>query len=338
MSGYAGISPVLHGGDLGAASRTFPQARQPWVDLSTGINPVSYPIPALPPAVWTRLPEPAELDALEKAAVVAYRATAGTHVVAGPGSQALIQRIPWLLSPRRVAVLGPTYGGHAPAWTAAGHSVEIVSSLAHHRDAAVVVLTNPNNPDGRSLSAETLAEVEAQLGPTGLLVIDEAFADVMPDVSFADRLAGRRRALVLRSFGKFFGLAGVRLGFALTSDDDLARRLRDHLGAWPVSGAAIAIGQTALADTNWHVAMRAALAAATRRLDDLLGRAGLAVVGGTTLFRLVRNDAAEQWYRMLGESGIIVRRFPEEPLHLRFGLPGTEPEWARLAAALDSCA
>ncbi|CAH1659203.1 Threonine-phosphate decarboxylase [Hyphomicrobiales bacterium] len=329
---------MFHGGDLGVASRTFPQAHQPWVDLSTGINPVSYPIPTLAPAVWTRLPEADELDALEKAAAVAYRAATGTQVVTGPGSQALIQRIPWLLSPRRVAVLGPTYGGHAPAWSAAGHSVEMVSSLAQCHDAAVIILTNPNNPDGRSLPAATLAETEARLGSQGLLVIDEAFADVMPDISFADRLAEHPRALILRSFGKFFGLAGVRLGFALTSDANLARRLRDQLGAWPVSGAAIAIGRAALADADWQAAMRLELAAACARLDDLLARAGLVVVGGTALFRFVADDAAEQWYRRLGERGIIVRRFPEEPRHLRFGLPGTEPEWARLAAALDSCA
>ncbi|MBX3536032.1 MAG: threonine-phosphate decarboxylase [Chelatococcus sp.] len=338
MTGYAGISPVFHGGDLGLASRTFPQACLPWVDLSTGINPVSYPIPRLAPAVWARLPDADALDALEKTAASAYRAAAGTQVVTGPGSQALIQRIPWLLPPGRVAVVGPTYGGHAPAWTAAGHSVTVVSSLAQCRDAAVVVVTNPNNPDGRSLSAATLAEAEARLGPQGLLVIDEAFADVMPDISFADRLAEHPHALILRSFGKFFGLAGVRLGFALTADAALAARLRDQLGAWPVSGAAIAIGQAALADADWQAAMRLELAAACGRLDDWLARAGLAVIGGTPLFRFVADDAAERWYRRLGKRGIIVRCFPEEPRHLRFGLPGPEPEWERLAAALDSCA
>ncbi|WP_267212742.1 threonine-phosphate decarboxylase CobD [Chelatococcus asaccharovorans] len=338
MSGDAGISPVFHGGDLGAASRTFPQARRPWVDLSTGINPRSYPVPVLAPAVWTRLPEPDALTDLEQVAATAYGAAAGTHVVAAPGSQALIQRVPWLFSPRRVAVLGPTYGGHAPAWTAAGHSVETVASLADCAGAGVVVVTNPNNPDGRCLSAEALIAAGAGLGPDGLLVIDEAFADVMPEISFAERLADHPRILVLRSFGKFFGLAGVRLGFALTADGDLAGRLRDHLGAWPVSGAAIAIGQTALADQAWQAATRAELAASARRLDALLGGAGLTVIGGTTLFRFVATHAAEPWHQRLGACGILVRRFSEQPQYLRFGLPGLEAEWARVAAALDTCA
>ena len=328
---------MFHGGDLGAASRTFPQARRPWVDLSTGINPRSYPVPVLAPAVWTRLPEPDALTDLEQVAATAYGAAAGTHVVAAPGSQALIQRVPWLFSPRRVAVLGPTYGGHAPAWTAAGHSVETVPSLADCAGAGVVVLTNPNNPDGRCLSAATLMEADTGLGPDGVLVIDEAFADLCPDVAFAGRLADHPRILVLRSFGKFYGLAGVRLGFALTGDAALAGRLRHHLGAWPVSGAAIAIGRAALADAAWQIATRAELAAAAQRLDALLGGAGLAVIGGTTLFRLVATDAAERWHRRLGACGILVRRFPEQPRHLRFGLPGAEAEWARVAAALDTC-
>jgi cobalamin biosynthetic protein CobC len=338
------VSPVLHGGDLDAARAAFPGAPEPWLDLSTGINPVAYPLPPLPDAAWARLPGRGALATLEETARIAYGGAPEVRVVAAPGSQALIQLLPRLVTPSRVAVLHPTYGEHAPAWAAADHSVVKVSDPTASADADVVVITQPNNPDGRVLPPDMLMGLERRAGDAvragrdALLVVDEAFADVMPGVSHVGQLGSAGRAVVLRSFGKFFGLAGIRLGFALTTDTELADRLRALLGPWSVSGPAIAVGTAALADLSWQATMRTKLEVAAARLDALFTEAGFAVLGGTPLFRLIESEAASRWYEALGRCGILVRRFPDEPTRLRIGLPGDEPEWARLADALASCA
>jgi cobalamin biosynthesis protein CobC len=167
-----------------------------------------------------------------------------------------------------------------------------------------------------------------------VLVVDEAFVDTAPPGS---SLAGdvTRNIIVLRSFGKFFGLAGIRLGFALL-DRPLAGRLAAILGPWPLSGPALAIGAEALADTAWIEQTRRDLAHAARRLDAMLAQAGVEVVGGSALFRLARTQAAYPLFHHLGRTGILVRIFPEHPDWLRFGLPGNEAAWRRLEISLGS--
>ena len=322
------LAPVTdHGGNLGMARRRFPGAPEPWIDLSTGINPWPYPLPALAPAVWQRLPEEAELNGLREAAARHYRAPDAEHVAMAPGSQALIQMLPRLRRPGTVRVLGPTYAEHALAWAEAGHR------LVEKETADVTVLVNPNNPDGRALAADAaLALAERAAGRGGWLVVDEAFADVAPELSVAAH-AGRPGLVVLRSFGKFFGLAGLRLGFAL-AEPTLAGRLQAAFGPWPVSGPAVAIAAAAFADPDWAAATRARLADSAARLTDLLGRSGLADGGGTTLFRLAIHPEAQRCFARLGAAGILVRRFEHEPTCLRFGLPADEEEWRRLGEAL----
>ncbi|HZH27995.1 MAG TPA: threonine-phosphate decarboxylase CobD [Azospirillaceae bacterium] len=324
---------VRHGGDAGEASRLFPRAPGPWLDLSTGINPIPYPVGPLPSETWTRLPGSNELDRLRRAAASAYGVPDAGCVVAAPGTQILINLLPRLRPPGRVAVLGPTYGEHAPAWAAAGHRVDTVREAAALEDVDVAVVVNPNNPDGRALRPDRLHRLADALGRRGgLLVVDEAFADVSPEVSVAGGIA-TDGLVVLRSFGKFHGLAGLRLGFALASGP-LAARIEDALGPWAVSGPALAIGAAALSDAAWAAATRARLAADARCLDGLLHDAGLDVVGGTALYRLVASDFALEWFTRLGEQGIYVRRFDHDSRLLRFGLPGTEADWRRLGAAL----
>ena len=253
-------------------------------------------------------------------------------MVAGTGSQALIQALPRITPPTDVAILGPTYGEHARAWTAAGHRVHAVSGLEEIGTAGAVVVVNPNNPDGRIIAPGQLLDLAARLAArNGLLVVDEAFCDERPDLSLT---AGVRPGLVvLRSFGKFFGLAGLRLGFAVAATD-LAARLADHLGPWPVSGPALGIGAAALADREWSIATITRLTDAAARLDAILTGAGLEVPGGTVLFRLARHDRAPAIYERLGRAGILVRAFAFRPDILRFGLPGDAAEERRLTAAL----
>ena len=324
-------APLWHGGDLDAARRLFPAAPQPFIDLSTGINPFSYPVPRLAAETFTRLPEPAAIDRLAAIAAKAFGAPSADHVVAAPGGQILLPFVAALAPPGRAVVLGPTYAEHARVAALAGHATQETSDIRALAGADLAVVVNPNNPDGRLLPGDALLALADALEP-GLLVVDEAFIDVAPAAASVAG-AGRRNIVVLRSFGKFYGLAGLRLGFAVAAPE-LAGRLRAALGPWAVSGPAIAIGEVALADETWSEAARARLAAMASRLDETLRRAGLDVVGGTSLFRLVRTPAANELFDRLGGAGIYVRRFAEQPMWLRFGLPASEPQWERLAAAL----
>lgn len=323
-----------HGGSLGAARALFPDAPQPFVDLSTGINPHAYPALDLPATAFTRLPEPSRLVALTAVAANAYGAPTARNVVAAPGTQILLPRVASLVKPGRALVLGPTYQEHARAAAIAGHRVGEVTRFEALQQADLAILVNPNNPDGRIVHRAALLSLAATLARRGgLLVVDEAFMDVGPP---AESLAGdveQDGLVVLRSFGKFFGLAGVRLGFALAAEP-LARRLDRELGPWAVAGPALEYGLRALADVAWQDAMRVKLADAAARLDALFAHSGQRVSGGTSLFRHFRLDCAPQLYRALGERGIFLRAFGDRPTELRCGLPADETDWRRLETTL----
>ena len=320
-----------HGGRLAEARHRFPGAPEPFIDLSTGINPTPYPFGALPPECWTRLPEPVAEAALRQAAARAYAVADPAMVVAAPGTQLLISLLPHLLPYRTVAILAPTYGEHLASWRNAGAHATEITDLAS--PSPCVVLCNPNNPDGRRFDpAALLALADRLAARDGLLIVDEAFADLEPGVSLAPALP-HTSILILRSFGKTYGLAGLRLGFALTAPDR-ATRLRHALGPWAISGPAAAIATEALADHAWLADQTTRLARSAHRLDALLTAAGLRPIGGTTLFRLAETDQAALLHHHLASAGLLVRRFPARPHWLRFGLPGPEPAWFRLEAAL----
>jgi cobalamin biosynthesis protein CobC len=331
-------APALgyHGGNINAARRLFPEAPMPWIDLSTGINPVPYPVGAIAQSAWTRLPEPASLDALEAAARIAYGAGPSAGIVAAPGAQALIQWLPRMFAVRRVGVLGLTYQEHETSWRAAGADVVTVASLSELAAFDVGLVVNPNNPDGRTCAPDDLAEIAGTLTRRGgRLIIDEAFMDLLGrQNSLIPRLPAAG-AVVLRSFGKAYGLAGLRLGFAVASLEDCTR-LRAGLGPWPVSGPAIEIGRRALADEGWLTQTAGRLREEAGRLDKLLQSAGFDLVGGTPLFRLAHQEGAAALFLRLCRAGILTRPFGARSDWLSFGIPHAPGEWARLAAALHS--
>ena len=328
-----GAGTVPHGGRIEQARRRFVGAPEPFIDLSTGINPVPYPLPPLPATAFTRLPEPERLEALQQVAAQAYGAADPAMIAAAPGTQVLIDLLPRLWPARQVAVLGPTYAEHAIAWRRGGATVSEIRTLAEIGDNDVVVVCNPNNPDGRRLPAPALLACADRLARRGgLLVADEAFGDFEPAGSLAPALP-HRSIVILRSFGKTYGLAGLRLGFALATADR-ATEIRTALGPWAVSGPALAIGAAALADAGWLAATRQRLTADIERLDFCLRHAGLTVVGGTHLFRLAESRSAAAILDRLGSAGILVRGFDYRPDWLRFGVPGSEAEWTRLREAL----
>ena len=308
------------------------------MDLSTGINPHSYPLFELPATALTRLPEAAQLRELAEIAAATYGAPSAAYVAAAPGTQILLPRVASLLRPGKALVLGPTYAEHARAAAIAGHAVAEVGDFDELADADLAVLVNPNNPDGRVIEKARLLELAAWLrAKGGLLVVDEAFMDAGP---IEHSLAGdvvEGGIVVLRSFGKFFGLAGVRLGFAL-ADQLTTERLDAQLGPWAVAGPALEYGIRALSDTKWQAAMRQRLGQDAARLDALLGRFDVPVVRGTSLFRYLSFAEAPSLFSALGEDGVLVRHFAERPGVLRIGLPGSEPEWQRLESALAAWA
>lgn len=304
-----------HGGGLDAAMARWGGARADWIDLSTGINPVPYPLPPLPAEAWTRLPDRTATRVLQTAARQFWRVPDGAAVLAAPGASALIAHIPLLMPPGGVAIPGPTYNEHEAAFRAAGWAV------GDGPDAMVVV--HPNNPDGRRWRAADL--------PFAFTVIDESFCDVMPEESLIAE-AARPGRIVLKSFGKFWGLAGLRLGFAI-GDPGLLARLAEMLGPWPVSGPALAVGAAALGDRTWAGTAHSRLHADAGRLDGLMTAAGGAVEGGTDLFRLYRVSDAAAWQDRLARARIWSRTFPWSATWLRLGLPPPD-RWAQVEGAL----
>jgi cobalamin biosynthetic protein CobC len=267
-------------------------------------------------------------------AASAYGAPSAANVAAAPGTQILLPRVASLVRPGEALVLGPTYAEHGRAATIAGHAVTEVDDFGALAGADLAIVVNPNNPDGRIVERRKLLELAGKLRARGgLLVVDEAFMDVGPLGESLAGDVGRGGIVVLRSFGKFFGLAGLRLGFAL-ADALTVERLEAQFGPWAVAGPALEYGIRALADSGWQAGMRGRLAEDAARLDALFGRFGIPVAGGTTLFRFIRLADAAGLFSVLGERGVLLRHFSGRPDVLRAGLPGEGEDWQRLEAAL----
>lgn len=319
-----------HGGDIGPAKSAYGEPAEGWLDLSTGINPLAYPFQMPDPACWRRLPQVEAERRVLQAARSAYGLADRADICAAPGTQSLIQILPRLRPGASVSVVGPTYTEHAATWRAEGATVMPVPALAE-ASGDVVVVVNPNNPDGRIVAPTEIAGLVRGLqARNGLLVVDEAFADVDPGVSVA-AMAGEPGLVVLRSFGKFYGLGGVRLGFAVGHGADIDR-LRRWLGPWATSGPALEIGAVALSDQAWAQTARAELRRQSAALAGLLVAQGFSVLGNAGLFVLSGHKRAGDLHAALARRGIWVRLFERHPTWLRFGLPG--PAFARFAGGL----
>jgi cobalamin biosynthesis protein CobC len=327
-----------HGGDPAELEKLYGRPEKGWLDLSTGINPCPYRARGLNPDDWGPLPTLKDITRLRQAAAKCYGALDEAFVVPAPGTQSLIQTLPRLRPTGRVCVLSPTYNEHAHCWRAAGHDVTEISRLSSDvENADVVIVVNPNNPDGRRHDPQNLKNLAARQAENGRwLVVDEAFCDVTPELSLAS-LAGAPGLIILRSFGKFYGLAGLRLGFALT-ETRLAEQLSTRLGPWSVSTPAIKVGVQALSDQHWIENTREELQKSSDRMDQLLSDIGMSIVGGTILFKLVESEDASSHFHWLAGDGILVRKFQHNPEWLRFGLPFKDNDWQRLEASLSAWA
>ena len=305
-----------HGGGVDAAVARWGGARLEWVDLSTGINLSPYPLPTLKPTDWTALPDKIAQDGLLRAARDFWNIPDQADVLAAPGASVLIAALPAIFTGRKVAIEEPTYNEHRAAFE--HHGWNIIDTSADVR-----VLVNPNNPDGQVWRAGDVDHSQ--------VVIDESFADVDPSISLVAR-AGQPGGLVLKSFGKFWGLAGLRLGFAIGSPDLIAD-LRGRIGPWAVSGPALHIGASALADVDWARQTRLRLKSDVARLDQLMDARGAKLVGGTSLFRLYDVEDASAFQDHLAQHRIWSRIFPYSKTWLRLGLPGPD-HWDQVETAL----
>jgi len=327
-----------HGGSLNAVAIRYSRPAAEWLDLSTGINPHGYPVPLIDAECWRRLPQ--DDDGLEEAARTYYGCP---QLLAVAGSQAAIQALPRLFPPGRVLMLEPSYAEHAAAWAGAGHAMKLLNANAENIDLEAaaagcdyVLLCQPNNPTGTHFSkARLLALAESLEKRGGVLVLDEAFIDCTPEDSLA-AASSRPGLVVLRSLGKFFGLAGARVGFVL-ADAGLLAALREALGPWPLTGPARAVARAALTDHAWQVAMRRQLRDQGERLSCLLCECHLGQPQGTSLFQWLPHAQAAAIHEALAQRGILIRLYddPSSLPSLRFGLPGNEEAWSRLAAALE---
>ncbi len=326
-------APIQHGGGISAAAERHGGRPEDWLDLSTGINPCPVPLPAIDPAAWHRLPDQSRLDAARQAAMRYYRSE-NCLPLPVPGTQAAIQLLPRLVPPgRRVAILSPTYGEYARVLRAAGHEVDAIATLGEVRDEhGLVVVVNPNNPDGRLYPPGELLRLRERLARSGgMLLVDEAFGDIEPGTSLAAHAGGLDGLVIFRSFGKFFGLAGLRLGFVL-GGEHLLSDFAERLGPWAVSGPALTIATGLMAGDCAPIRER--IAERKAALDAVLQQAGLAVIGGTALFSLVSHPQAGTLFETLCRRHILVRPFAYDPTWLRFGLAPDAAADRRLARAL----
>jgi cobalamin biosynthetic protein CobC len=323
---------LVHGGQLRQAAKFYKIALEHWIDLSTGINPNSFPIPDIPNNCWQRLPE--DNDGLLTAAQDYYQCES---LLAVAGSQAVIQSLPRLYPPTKVGIISPTYAEHRACWQQAGHQLiklTIETIDAHIAKLKVLIVVNPNNPTGHLFSQQQLLDWHKALQANkGLLVVDEAFMDTIPAKSLTP-LTPKPRLIILRSLGKFFGLAGLRCGFVM-AEPTLLSLLQQYLGIWPLSHPSRYLATQALMDKNWQQQTLKILPSQSQRLQQLLQAQGFTISGDHALFQWVKTLNAEKVHQQLAQQGILTRLLTQ-PDSLRFGLVKNESQWQKLAYALTT--
>lgn len=324
---------IFHGGGVDAAVKEYGGEKSDWLDLSTGINPNPYPVYGVDPLAWQRLPDIYAMEILIKAARQYYCVSHGQEICVANGTQAIIEILPKAFSCKRVGIISPTYNEHAHVWGKSGAEVVEIKrgvTLPHDLDALVVV--NPNNPDGSVFEKIELTEFAKSLEKSnGILIVDEAFCDVMPEQSLVSELP--ENAIVLKSFGKFFGLAGLRLGFAI-GDPSLLKKIKEQIGVWSVSGPALQIGTRAFADTNWINYAITALKVLSKKQTDILQSIGLNIEGENPLFIYASHREARKIHDLLAKRHILIRPFLHDDTKLRFGICANKEMIERLEKSL----
>ncbi len=327
------MSAIVHGGRLDAAIAEYGGECDDWLDLSTGINPNPYPVPEVTYTSWQRLPDEGAHIKLITAAKKYYNVPEEYGLVASNGTQAIIQSLPQILAQQKVAIVSPTYEEHFHCWNLAGREVVKVQTLDEAVERAdIVVVVNPNNPTAMTYKPDELFKTAKKLShKSGILIVDEAFGDVMPELSVVPTMS--ENMIILRSFGKFFGLAGLRLGFAVSSKT-VSDELKLRLGPWSVSGPALEIGAVAFGDQRWIENSRIHINQNSEDQAEVVEACGLQLIGNAGLFMEFEHENAAALHKALLKEHILVRPFSERPTRLRFGLCKNMEELERFALAI----
>ena len=326
---------ILHGGRLDSAISRHGGTLRDWLDLSTCLNPDPYRVRGVPPMSWTRLPDESQQSECRSVASRLFGVSQKTHISLASGVQSHIQQLPYLFKPSSVSIVGFTYGEHSHCWSRAGHKIFVSDGLESAlQNGKIVIVVNPNNPDGKLYSpSDLLALSDTLKRRSGTLIVDESFIDLCPDYSVASH-TGESNLIVLRSFSKFYGLGGLRLGFALC-DKSRGKELDDALGPWSVSGPSLFLGTKALSDRRWHIRARNRLSKLRTSLASLLESHGFTILGSTDLFILTEHPQSSSIMDHLLSHHILVRDFPERPQWLRFAIP-KKSSLSRLSRVLSS--
>lgn len=328
---------MLHGGQLKEAKIQFPHVAQGWIDLSTGINPYAYPFSPMTPDRSTQLPSIEDEHRLRGLAALRYGVRDQHLIAVAPGTQILISLMPYILNAKQVCVFCPTYMEHIKTWQQTTVSVHQVVTLDDFmrfstQEQTIGIICNPNNPDGRLFNVQQMQTIIHQWGSFhNHVVVDEAFMDFEGQTIAS--LLPHPALTILRSFGKTYGLAGVRLGFLL-SNASYVEKLRKMLGPWPISGSALHVGLQALRNREWILKVKDQLSKQIKQFDQLFLYNACKVVGGTHLFRLIEMQEAHNLWKYLANHGIWVRKFDYNPQWLRFGLP-QEQDWGRIEKTIQ---
>ncbi len=320
---------LYHGGALDDAIAQYGGEADDWLDLSTGINPYAYPITNISDLSWTQLPQRLAIDNLIKAAQIAYNCE-GRELIVANGTQIFIENLPRILAKSSIAIVSPTYEEHSHNWKKCGHEVFCIENLDEASKAEHLLIVNPNNPTGKLYTPEQLYQCAKR--QKGMLIIDEAFMDITPEMSMA--AAKLDNLIILRSFGKFFGLGGARIGFML-ANPMLLNKMQSYIALWAVSGASIDVATQALSDLIWQTNMRKKLKSDMQNMQDVLIENKFKIIGSTHLFCLVFTPHAHKYFDKLANKHILVRKFSQNPTILRFGL-ATPKRLPHLAQVLNS--
>jgi cobalamin biosynthetic protein CobC len=333
------VTTLTHGGQLNQMAELYQIPPEQWLDLSTGISPISYPIPEIPLTIWQQLPQPSKnlLDAAQR-----YYGT--KNITATSGSQAIIARLPDLFKNNvqenitNIDVWLPEIGykEHEKSWCDAGFNIKQYAQLPSADELtqhAIVVVINPNNPTGKLHQQQTLTALLKKIEAlSGWLVVDEAFMDVIKPSQSIINLTENKHLFVLRSVGKFFGLAGIRIGF-LSANQYWLVRLQQMSSPWEVNGPAQFITEQALSNKSWQLAHQDDLVRLSKQLEELLaetfltsankGDEGVVSISGCGLFKTLIHPQATELFQLFCRQGLYVRLCDEKNA-LRFGVPKQE--------------
>ena len=322
-----------HGGDLSDAVRVNRKIKK-WIDLSTGINPNAYNDFNIDKTVYSHLPSGNQLAELMSIARGYYNLNQEIKICAYQGAQGVINILPNIVNKNihdTIQILTPTYTEHYRVWNDHGFKIRLVTNIENELDPSIpFVLVNPNNPDGKLFQPKYLEELWERIRKAGgFLILDESFMDGTPDMSFRFDNC-RDNVIVIRSFGKFFGLPGLRLGFVY-GDNHYINKVSSLVGPWPISSSSLLIARKAMLDTVWISATITDLKMKSTALSNFLHDQKLKTVGDCYFFKTIELDNASQMHKALANHGIWTRIFNYNQKWLRMGLTKNKFEFEYLA-------